>query len=293
MENYISHFLSRHSYPKEACEAVLDAWSQLKKCDDVIKLIDDFYKDENINIDREQGMLFESAKKYNVNFYTAKLTVYICLSKTLEEKYYAAGYSEEFWLENIADLKIKMMECYDVHGVWGIFSAGWFGSVFRMGTFTIGRMCYNVGEYDGEDFSVGGTTVKKGDKFISIHIPSSGKPFDKNSRLESYRRASEFFKISLFRCDSWLLFPINRDILKSNSNIVSFMDDFKIVKSHEYKDNSIMWRIFGSKYTLPAEELPRDSSLRKAYAELLSEGKRPGSGLGYFIYDKEKDDILK
>ena len=293
MKNYINDFVLKYDYPREAVKAIEEAYTILSENENFNSLLNNYYSDESINVDGEKGPLYGLCSDADVNFFTAKLVFYICLSRSLRQKYLEKGFGEDFWFENMADLKVKMMECFDVHNVWGIFSAGWFYSVFRMGTFTIGRLCYNVGEYDGEEITVADRVVKKGDKFISIHIPSSGKPFDRETRLESYKRASEFFGTDLFRCDSWLLYPPNREILKPGSNIISFMDDFKTVKSYEYKDNHIMWRIFGSRYELPPEKLPRDSSLRKAYADFMSAGNRPGAGVGYFILDSENGKIKK
>lgn len=292
MKKYICEFMKEQAFPKEAVTCLCDAFEVLKDDKEFIFLLESFYSDETINIDGEKGPLFPIAERNGQNFYTAKLLFYICLSKDLKKEYLKAGFDEEFWRENMADLHCKMMECFNVHSIWGIFSAGWFCSVFRMKTFTLGRMCYNTGIYDGEDICVGGRTVTKGDEFISIHIPSTGKPFDREMRLTSYRRAYEFFKISLFRCDSWLLYPKNKDILDKSSNIVSFMEDFKLIKSYEYPDDRIMWRVFGDKYLLEYKDLPRNSSLRRAYADLLCRGERPGSGLGFFIYDFENNTTL-
>jgi len=293
MKSYIKDFVLKYNYPQEAVKTIEDAYEILSENEKFNGLLSNYYNDETINVDGEKGPLCSLCSDLGVSFYTAKLVFYICLSKSLRLKYSEKGFGEDFWFENMADLKVKMMECFDVHNVWGIFSAGWFYSVFRMGTFTIGRLCYNMGEYDGEEMELSDRIIKKGDKFISIHIPSSGKPFDKESRMDSYRRARNFFGVDLFRCDSWLLFPANREFLKPGSNIVSFMDDFKIVKSYEYKDNHIMWRIFGNKYELSPEMLPRDSSLRKAYSDFMIAGNRPGSGVGYFIFDAENNDIRK
>ncbi len=71
------------------------------------------------------------------------------------------------------------------------------------------------------------------------------------------------------------------------------MDDFDIVSSYEYTDNHIMWRIFGDKYNLPVNELPRDSSLRRAYVDFMMKGNKLGAGTGYFVFDAENNGILK
>ena len=291
MKQYILNFMAQYDYPQPAVETLTDVFNVLKDNLEFNYILENYYTDETINEDSEEGRLHRLCKDTGINFFTAKLLLYIYLSKSLREKYIKSGYSEDFWRENIGDLKIKMMECFAIHKIWGLFSIGWFPSIFRMKTFTLGRMCYNVIEYDGDDFTIGRKQVKKGDRCICIHIPSSGKPFDRATRLESYKLAHEFFGLSLFRCESWLLYPPNREILGERSNIVSFMNDFEIVKSYEYDDD--MWRIFGDKHNLPADELPRDSSLRKAYADFLMNGNKLGVGVGYFIFDAENNNTLK
>lgn len=293
MKQYILDFMTQYDYPQPAIEAVIDAYNILKDNAQFNYILENYYTDETINEDCKDGLLYTLCRDLQVNFFTAKLLLYICLSPNLKQMYIDSGYSEDFWCENIGDLKLKMTECYNVHKIWGLFSNGWFPSVFRMDTFTLGRMSYNVRVYDGDDFTVGGRKVKAGDKLICVHIPSSGKPFDREARLASYKRAYEFFGVSLFRCETWLLYPPNKEILNERSNIISFMNDFDIVKSYEYDDDHILWRIFGDKYNLPANELPRDSSLRKAYADFLANGNKLGAGVGYFIYDAENNDTLK
>lgn len=285
----MSAFMRECEYPDEAVTAVLNAYDFLIQNAKFASLLSAYYDDETINVDPEGGILYQIAVKENINFYTAKLVTYVCLSQKLKENYLNAGLSEDFWIENITDLKYKMMECFNVNHVWGIFSPSWFNGVFRMKTFTIGRLCYNTSVYDGEEFTILGHKVKKGDKIINIHIPSSGKPFDKSARVSSYRRAYEFFKTPVFRCETWLLYPPNREILDPDSNIISFMDDFEIVDSYEYDDNSIMWRVFGDKYKLPVKDLPKNSSLRRTYADFLANGNKPGAGIGYFTYKSIKE----
>lgn len=299
MRNYISQFVTEYGYPQEARKVVFCAYDILEKNESFASLINNYYKDETIDADMEGGLFYEICKSNAVNFYTGKLVFYICLSKYLKDEYQKAGISEDVYRNSIEDLLCKMMECFDVYGIWGIFASGWFSTVFRLKTFALGRMSYNVGTYSGEDFFVGGREVKNGDMFVSVHIPSSGKPFDRNTRIASYELAYNFYKESfcgkepLFRCESWLLYPKNKEILSEKSNIISFMDDFKIVGSYEYPDNRYLWRIFGSQYKLPAEKLPRDTSLRRAYADFLAKNNLPGAGVGFFVYDSVNKIILK
>ena len=49
-----------------------------------------------------------------------------------------------------------------------------------------------------------------------------------------------------------------------------------------------MWRIFGKDAGLPAEQLPRDTGLRRAYADWIQKGGNVGGGYGILFFDGEK-----
>ena len=62
----------------------------------------------------------------------------------------------------------------------------------------------------------------------------------------------------------------------------------EILEKHDFHD---AWRIFGYESDLPFDQLPRDTTLRKAYADWLSAGNKGGSGFGLIAFDGDK--ILK
>lgn len=291
MRNYIFWFAKKYQYPENATNEILSLYDALEYNETFNNLLTKFYDDISIDVDYEDSLLSALCKDAGISFYTAKLLFYICLSKSLKEQYLKKGYSESLWADNMEDIKWKMNECYENRGVWGIFSVGWFSLMFRMEIFTFGRLNYNIVKYQGEDFTLAGRTIKEGDICINVHVPSSGKPFDKDTRMQSYVKAYSFFskefgiKEPLFRCESWLLYPPNKEILPEKSNIVSFMNDFKIISSYEFESSTPMWRIFGTRCSLPAKELPRDSSLQRAYADYFEKGNNPGAGTGFFLLD--------
>lgn len=299
MKKLICDFLTKNHYPQEAAEAVLGAYEVLKDNPTFMTFLERFYVDTELNLDLEGSPLDLLCREVGVNFYTAKLLFYICLTEELREKYREAGFPEHMYDTAIEDMYTKAKECVDVYGIWGIFSPGWFYSIFHLRVFGMGRLFYNTGEYKGEDMTIGGRTVTQGDLYISIHIPSSGKPFDKASRLASYEMAYYFFKDAfegkepLFRCGTWLLNPANRELLGEKSNIVSFMDDFRLVATYDNPTNSSLWRVFGAAHELPPEKLPRDTSLRRAYADHLARGNTFDGGIGFFVFDPVNKVTLK
>ena len=299
MKNYIAQFLKSYAYPVEAEEVILSVYDKLKGNEDFNKLVETFYADEAVGFETIKDSLEKISNIISVDFYTVQLVFFICLTTYLENMYKKAGVDEKIYFDTVEDLKYKLAECYDVEKVWGVIATGWFVNLFRMRTYALGRLEFNMGVHTGDDLVVGGRSVKDGDKVINIHIPSSGKPFDTASRLDSYEKAYYFFKDRfgdnepVFRCETWLIYPPNKELLGEKSNIVSFMDDFNIVSSYEYPDTENLWRIFGADAELPPEQLPRNTSMQRAFADWFMKGNRLGAGIGYFVYDPINKVILK
>ncbi|HII79717.1 MAG TPA: DUF5596 domain-containing protein [Methanosarcina sp.] len=60
----------------------------------------------------------------------------------------------------------------------------------------------------------------------------------------------------------------------------NFMDNFSYIKGYNRKEFTDSWRIFGKDAGKPPVDLPRDTSLQKAFAEYLEKGGTPGVGYG-------------
>ena len=108
--------------------------------------------------------------------------------------------------------------------------------------------------------------------------------------LKSYKEAAQFFQEryqleqTAFVCHSWLLYPRNKEVLSTQSNLYSFISDFDIVKSGEDPDYGEIWRLFDKNYEGDVEKLPQDSSLRRAYADWIRKGEKIGWGYGVFVF---------
>lgn len=292
MKKYLNEFFERYDYPGDAAETFLAAYEKFSENEDFQALYNRFITDKTLKSGEVDQVMNNICEETSVHPYTGKFLFYICCTKELGQKYKEAGIPEAVLWDTLEDFKYKLKECREVHGIWGFFSTTWYHSIAGMKCFKLGRMEYEFSQYSGEDVTVAGVTVTEGTKVINIHIPSSGEAFDKSARLASYDKAYYFFKdvlkadVNIFKCHSWLLNPDNREILGEKSNIISFMEDFKIVAGGVYEDNrSNMWRVFGAAAELPAEQLPRDTSMRRGYAEWLEKGNKPGYGLGLFVYD--------
>lgn len=214
-------------------------------------------------------------------------------SEQLRANYKEAGLPDALFWDTIADLKFKLIECHDVYAIWGTFVAFWHPWFYTMRRFKLGRLQYEPIEFKNDKpVTLGGYTVNPGDTVYNMHIPSCGS-LNRAVRIESYKKAYEFYKDKLggkpmvFVCHSWLLYPVNREILPATLNMVDFIDDFNIIESEEIDDFYDKWRVFGADYEKPNEELPENTTQRRCFKKWLMEGKKTGEGRGIFLYDGE------
>ena len=117
----------------------------------------------------------------------------------------------------------------------------------------------------------------------------TGTPMDEASCDEAFRMAAEFFAPQFkgapiaFVCHSWLLFPKHEEMLAETTNVRKFMKRFDIFESGEYGSYDELWRLFDRPFK-SADSLAYDSSLRRAYVDLIRAGGKTGWGHGVFLY---------
>ncbi len=291
MRDFLVEFINRFEYPEEAKIALVKCYDNLMADGDSASIINkhlDNYAQGNEN--NHYAMLTDvthCALRIGEPWQTAHLVMGILLSKYLRDRYLAKGIDEQLWVDIVNDFKCKLFECHNVYHVWGSFVGHWWRQFFTMNIFGIGRLQYEMRPF-GKEYKDENIHLTPDMKALSIHIPSAG-PLTKELREDSYSRAKEFFadyfgdQPALFMCSSWLLYPEHEDMLSPQSNIIDFMHDFKVFEVMEPERSNDLWRIFEDAYVLPYEMLPRNNSLRKAYAERLCEGKPVGRGIGFFI----------
>ncbi len=299
MKQYLAGFFDRYEYTEDAKNSLLESYDAVADNADFSELLDAFYQGDGLQAETIEAKLDEISSAVNLHPYIVKNLYYTCLTKALKEQYKKAGIPEEVYDDSVLDLKYKMAKCKNIHGIWGTFVSSWSYLFFRMELFGLGRMQFRLLPYEGkETVTVAGRTLSPGDLIIDSHIPASGKPFDVATRMDSYERATRFFQkktgdTPIFACHSWLLYPPLREVLSGKSNIVSFMDDFKIAEYEAFTDNEDLWRIFGPDADKPASELPRNTSMQRAIADWLEKGNHLGAGMGVFLYDSKTKTILK
>lgn len=238
--------------------------------------------------------LDELARKYSETNLTLHFVFLMNCSDILLERYREAGMDEEIYWKTMDDLRCKLLECVECRGVWGTFVAGWYDGFFRMTRFALGRLQFERSEFNRAEYSKGGVRLKEGDLVINFHIPSSGK-LTREMRFDAYRRAFDFYRDdfgggpAVFVCGSWLLYAGHRDFLPPEcGNILDFMSDFDIIASEDKEKFGNDWRVFGRCAGLEPRLLPRDTALRRAYAERLEAGLPTGDGFGVIVFDGER-----
>lgn len=227
------------------------------------------------------------ARALGIHEHTMDMLLFLCLCEPLRVRYVSRKIDEAVWLNSIMDLKYKLEECRLVYGTVGTFVARWYAGFFDMTRFALGRLQFEI-VYTKNDYIVGGIEVPKGSPAINVHIPRTGTRLDHDEVLKSYLAAVDWFRDIftddevLFTCNSWLLDPWNMTALESTSNLADFISDFEIVETYLHEGYPDLWRLFDCNYNGNPADLPRNSSLRRAYADRVARAEKTGGGRGFF-----------
>ena len=245
--------------------------------------------DMNCNYDQMRLDVKALGGALGVHDYTMEMLLFLALGDKLRQRYIEKGIDESMYYAAMADLRYKLEECRLVYGVNGTFVAFWYPHFFRMTLFAFKRLQFEIIQLK-KDYEVGGIAVPAGTKLLNMHIPRTGTKLDHGDVLESYRQGAEFFADQLegqpgvFTCNSWMLDPFHATVLSPNSNMVAFYNDFKIVETGFAKDYGGVWRVFDKRFDGNVDDLPADTSLRRAYIDRIKRGEPVGHARGIFIW---------
>ncbi len=192
---------------------------------------------------------------------------------------------QDFW-NTFEDLRYKAQECFDLHGVWGTFVPVWYPRFYEGTIIKLGRMQYDTQPWYGtEPIAFGNTVIHPGDTCLHLHIPASGEPFDRETRLASYRAAVEYFERPLLCvCNSWLLFPPYETVFSPASNIADFRREFHLIKT-ETLPTFTLWNIIGPTYKQPPAAWPETTSLQRSFKAYAQNGGAFGTAIGVLSFD--------
>lgn len=294
---FLALFLTETHFPPEAADFLLGAFTTLgeKGQQEALDGAVEYFYAQDLSIRLVEPLIGEMAAESGLSPYTVWLLFLIAASQPAQGLYHSRGVPEEVFWATFEDMKYKALECKAVYGVWGCFVAFWYPIFFSGDIVKLGRLEYETTVYDEDQpYEKDGIALKKGDPILSIHIPSSGEPFDQAARLASYKLAYDFFQKErnggplVCQCGSWLLYPPYREILSPTSNIVSFQEDFDIAFSEEEEKFHDNWRVFGADFEKPVAELPEKTSMQRAFKSWLLAGKKTGEGFGILVFDGER-----
>ena len=299
MREYLKAFFDEFEYSKRERLTLSLAYEKIAEsgegCDLFVSVIAGYDRDPKSLTDACYESIKKIAELSGVHLYTVLLLALICMTRKLRERLLKLELTKKNVFLTLSDLKYKMWECERVYGTVGTDKWQWYAKLFMPNVFAMGRLQFEIALYQGKKYEIDGKRLDTGSPVIKVHIPASGEPLLDRLASSSYREAKKFFgklfptSAVPFMCSSWLLSPINREILDEKSNIVKFSSRYGITEVVESKsDGSLYPWIFGMPEDTPIERLPRDTKLRAGYAALLERGERTSIGTGIFFLDDPK-----
>lgn len=288
MRDFLTEFFKEFAYPEKDAATLLAAYDKITENEQANAYFSTALAAYDADMNCDYGTAMHKARQagdcVGVHNYASELLLFICYSRKLLERYAAANLPREIWHDSMLDLKYKLDECQAVMGICGSFVAGWFPGFFNLTRFALGRLQFEIHEFDNE-YKVGEHVIAKGSKAINMHIPRSGQPLSKELYEDAFARAKEFYKDTFvgidpvpFVCHSWLLYPDTAKFVPAHLNTCKFLSEFTVFESH-YNDGDDLWRLFDTMERHP-DRLPADTSLRRAFVDHLKNGGRVGWGFG-------------
>ena len=283
--------------PEEGIRQLLDAREQLEKeghWDVIVQTAE-----QVMTADGELSVLTKTLAEtegreetFGVNRYLLDALMLFCCWEEVKVRYEKQGLPMDVFDKSLEDMKWKMLECYEIHGVYGNFVGHWYDGFFNLTRFGLGRLQFELRPFEGkEDCEVDGVQIHPGDTVINMHIPSAG-PMKPELLDDAFARAEVFFKehfpkdYTVFGVESWLIDPDLVRILPEG-NMKAYADRFHLVAAE--KSETIFpdgWRVFGAEWKKKPEELPRKTGLQRVIADYLQQGGKLGSGYGIFVRKK-------
>lgn len=292
---FYREMMERTGFPQEAKEFLTAAAETVEShAQEEFDSAVEFFADQDFSTEQTQPLIDEIAEKSALSPYTVWLLLLMEAAHpqlvTLRELHE----DEQHYWDTYVDFRCKALECKEIHGVWGTFVAFWYPIFFTGDLVKLGRLEFETIKYSGEQTEVCGVSIAPGDFVANIHIPSSGEPFTKEARLDSYRKAYDYFaeqrngRPLVCVCHSWLLNPEYAKILPETSNVADFQRDFATIAYEPEDEFEDAWRLFGHEHDKPTADLPEDTTMRRAFKQFFLNGGKPGCGRGILVFDGEK-----
>jgi len=124
---YLVDFMEQFEYPMDARKELQSALREILDNKDAYTAFNELIQryDENMKCDFNamRIQMQKISSKTGIHEYAGFLLLFISLSPKLKQYYLEAGLDEALWFDSMCDLKWKLMECKDVHNIWGTFAA--------------------------------------------------------------------------------------------------------------------------------------------------------------------------
>lgn len=140
------------------------------------------------------------------------------------------------------------------------------------------------------DLSEYDCVLRKGDMILAVHIPQ-GERMDHQECCQSFEAAKLFFPEKLgcnfkaFTCGSWLLDPVWKSALSSNSNIRLFCERFSLVPTISSDVNeAIKFFVFQDK-SIDLNTATPKTSLQKLILDKIADGHDFREPFGFLLND--------
>lgn len=288
--DYLNTFMRENEYPKEAVECLGQNYHKICLNSEAAYIFEQtlrFYESDKVfdygNWLKKMGKVAEICE---IPVESATLLLVLSMSKHLKEKYELHGIDLQIYKDSCMDFKAKLLECKKNKDIWGTYVGPWFNRWFDLTRFALGRLQFEIAY---AWCTVEGTykTVNAGQAVVNMHIPSLGPLIYEDCR-ESFIRAYEFFKpyfpdeIVPFFCASWIISPSHEAMLGSGSNLRKFMTFFKIREGEGTVEKALNDYVFGPADLTDVDALPENTSMQRAYKEVLKKGEMPHIGAGVF-----------
>ena len=301
MRDYLKSYFEEFNYDTADRLSLALAYEKIVECtaarERFLSLIDDYERDVKAITPERIKDIDAIGNKAGVHSYTVALLALACMSRVMRDRLTKLGVSKRIVTQTLLDFKLKCDRCRKVHGIAGTDSFDWHTRFLSLTVFGIGRLQFELKQFPYEDYEKNGKRIKQGAPVLSVHIPDDGTPLEERLCNAAYRDAKKFFCSLLgvkdipFMCNSWLLYPLNKEFLSPKSNIVKFMSKYDIIKVDYYRKDKIgaILFMFGVKADTPFSDLPENSTLQRAYKAHFLAGGRMGNGIGvFFLEEAEK-----
>ena len=176
----MKRLMEKIQMPEEGIAQLLEARKELEEADHWDMIVQT--AEQVMAADGELSILTQALAEteareeaLGVNRYLLDALMLWCCWEEVKVRYEKQGLPVEIYYKSLEDMKWKMLECYEIHGVYGNFVGHWYDGFFNLTRFGLGRLQFELRPFEGKkDCGLDGVRIHPGDTVINMHIPSAG-----------------------------------------------------------------------------------------------------------------------